>query len=742
MLQPQVTSTNSLDNQKTQPDIDIMSLVGLIWRKKWTIISLAIIVMVITAVLVMKIQPTYQATSTLLIENQQANVVSIEQIYGFEGGANYLQTQIGIMRSRAIIERAVKSLNLTTHPEFDPRQQHPNPYAPAKLINQVRAMVPGLASPEIVEELPEMTQQQIFDQVVNQLRARVSIDLVRGSNLVTISVQAHDRRLAAEAANAIAQAYIESQLDGAVEMTLMATNWMNNRLVELRETLKVSETRLQDFLAQENLIDLDGIVSISAAELSGLNTQLLEARRARAEIESEFQQVRQVRSQGWQALAVTPAVRRDSLLSNLRAEEARAQARIEELSQRYGPRHPAMMAASTDLDAIRSNIRVQVEQIVAGIERNYQIAVANETALRNAVEENKDSIQNISRNEFRLRELQREVNTNQVLFDTFLTRLKETSATQDLQTVNARIADPAVTPGSPIKPKKELIVAVAGLLTVMLVAGLILLLNMLNNTFKRSEDIENKLNLPVLGIMPQVKKAKDRSIMASLYLSETNRPFSESIKTIRTSIMLSAIDHPQPVIMFTSSIPGEGKSTTALSLAFALGQMQKVLLIEGDMRRPTMAKAFKIPVGASGLANVISGTADIDDAIQHLDGIDIMPAGLVPPNPLELLASEKFKTLMAELVQRYDRVIIDSPPVQAVSDALVLAKYADMVIYVVKADATPIPNVQKGVGQLIQHSAPVKGVVLNQVDIKKAQKAGYGYGGYYDYYGYSDPKKA
>ncbi|MNC02931.1 Tyrosine-protein kinase ptk [compost metagenome] len=336
--------------------------------------------------------------------------------------------------------------------------------------------------------------------------------------------------------------------------------------------------------------------------------------------------------------------------------------------------------------------------------------------------------------------MQREVEANRALYDTFMTRLKETAATSDLETANARVVDQSVVPTQPIKPQKSLIISMAGILALMAGIGLSLLLEMLNNTFKGAEEVEAKLNLPVLGILPLVKN-KHRSQIASLFSSNEDKSFSESIRTIRTSLVLSGMSDPHRILVVTSSIPGEGKSTVAANLAYAFGQMEKVLLVDADLRRPTLAKNFKFPVGTPGLANLIAGTAKVDECIKTIEGIDMLCAGAVPPNPLELLSSERFTKLIEQLKDSYDRVIIDSPPIQAVSDATILAIHADAQIYVIKSESTSVPLARRGVGQLLQSNSPVTGVVLNQVDIKKAQKHGYHYGGYYDYYGYTNPQK-
>jgi capsular exopolysaccharide synthesis family protein len=498
---------------------------------------------------------------------------------------------------------------------------------------------------------------------------------------------------------------------------------------------------LQEFREAENLVDLEGVTTVAGGELSQTGDRLIDARRNRAEAESQYRQVANMRNSGWQRLASVPAVMSNQLVQQFKADEGRARARVEELSRRYGPKHPEMIAARSELQSATANLRSQVEQVVASIEREYQLATANERSLQSSFNENKEQIQDIKRKEFKLRELQREVDGNRSLYDTFMTRLKETSATSDFEAVNARIVDPAVVPDDPIKPKKKLIVAIAALLAMMVGVGIVLLLEFLNNTFKSTEDVETKLNLPVLGILPLLK-GKARGDIANMFKTDSDKSFTESIRTIRTGVVLSGLDNPHKVLVVTSSIPGEGKSSVAANLASAMAQMERVLLIDADMRRPTVAKNFAFPVGTPGLANLVAGTARLEDCIQSMDdNFDVIPAGTVPPNPLELLSSQRFAKALEVLESRYDRIVIDSPPTQAVSDALVLSTHANAVIYVIKSESTAIPLAKRGIGQLLQNNAPVTGVVLNQVDIAKAKKQGYSYGGYYDYYGYSGKEK-
>jgi len=717
-------------------EIDLLKLWWIIWHRKWSILALVLVISMLTALTVLTATPIYRATTTLLIEEKAAKVVSIEQVYGLEGtGSEYLQTQFELLKSRSLAERVVRQLNLTTHPEFDPRQQPAPLFDISTLLTnfEFNTIVPGTL-PEDLEAAQEASATEIFDQVTKDFMARINITPQGKSKLVKVQVEMADARMAARAADAIAKGFIESQMEANMEMSVDATTWMNSRLGELRSKLKSAEDRLQVYREAENLVDVGGVATISAAVLSETGDRMIDARRLRAEAESQFRQVQAMRNGGWEKLASVPAVLGHPLIQQFKADEARARAKVEEISKRYGARHPSMEAARSELSAASGSLRGQVEQVVAGIERNYQLAQANESSLQASFNNNKSQIQDISRKEFKLRELQREVDSNRALYDTFMNRLKETAATSDLDNTNTRIVDHAVLPTRPIKPNKSLIVTIAALLAFLIAVGLTLLLDALNNTFKSTEQVESHLNIPVLGFLPMMK-THDRNDLARMFSKDQDKRFSESIRTIRTGVVLSGIEQPHQIIVVTSSIPSEGKTTVSINLAFALGQMERVLLIDADLRRPTLAKIFELPIGTPGLANLIAGTANLQECIKQIDGIDMLSAGTVPPNPLELLCSPRFAKTLEALKSKYQRIIIDSPPTQAVSDAVMLSTLAHALIYVVKSAATPIPLVKKGVGQLLQNNAPIKGIVLNQVDIRKAKQ--YGYGSYYDYCDYS-----
>ncbi|WP_404440490.1 GumC family protein [Stutzerimonas chloritidismutans] len=709
--------------------IDLKKIWHAIWSRKWGIALLVGVVALLTVFLLSRMTPIYKAVASVLIETKGTPVLSFQPAADTPVElSEYLQTQLSLMQSRGVAERVVRDLNLTEHPEFDLRQQ------PGPLVD-IGGMIDALTGDE-----PEpYTEAEILDFATQSFMERTAVWVEGKSQLVYLSISMADRMTAAQATNQLAQSYIEAQLEAKVDMSMTAASWMNERLVSLRQDLQDSEDRLQAYLDAEGLVDMDGVGTISANELSLTGDRMIDARRQRAEAESQYRQVESMRSQGWERLASVPAVLGHPLIQQFKANQAQARSRVEDLSRRYGDRHPAMVSARSDLNAATASLRQQVEQVVASIERNYQLAVANENSLRASFDENKDRIQDISRKEFKVRDLQREVESDRALYDTFMTRLQETTATSDLSSTNARVVDAAIPPTEPSAPNKKLILVVALFLALVLGIAQAIIREILDNTFKSSEEVETKLGLPVMGIVPQVPR-KLRKEVSHLFERSSDKRFCEAVRTIRTNLLLSEANQPRQVLVVTSTAPDEGKSSVSANLAFAMGQLHRVLLIDADLRRATLDKAFNFKPGTPGLVNLIGGNAKLEECIHTVGNVDMIAAGAVPSNPLELLSSPRFAKLLEVVKGRYDRIIIDSPPSQAVSDAAVLSTLADAVIYVVKSDSTLIPHVQKGVSQLQNSNAPLTGVVLNHVDIEKAKKNGQ-FRGYYDHYGYSEQQQ-
>ena len=718
------------NDSRTDDDvIDLRQYWLTIMRRKWSILFFSFVVTLLAALAVFSIEPTYRATATLLIESNKANIVSIEEVYGLEGaGSEYLLTQFEILKSRSLAESVVNDLDLAVHPEFNRE--------PAFKFNWRE--IAGQYIPELAPGEP--TAEGRYQSAVDQFIGRLEIEPIRKTQLVQISFQAFDPKFAADMANALANAYIENNLEAKLELTVKASSWLTERLSGLKEKVQESERRLQEFKDREQIVGGNGGIDIASNELDLVATKLVEARRDRLGVESQYQQIRGISKSDTEAFERIPAVLSHPVVQTFKAEVLKAEQRVSELAKRYGPKHPRMIAANSEYRSAKDSLDKQILSVVNGIENQYRVARANERSLESSLGSTKTALQDLNRKEYRLNELEQEAETNRKLYDTFFTRLNETAATGDLEAANARISDPAVAPSIPAKPRKGRIITLAFVVSVMFGIMCAFLLDALNNTIRGTADIEAKLHQGVLGILPLIPGAKKKKLSYRHYLEDSRGAFSEAVRTIRTSLILSSLDSPKKTIAVTSTVPGEGKTSTSLSLAYSLGQMERVLLIDADMRRPSIGKVFGLDGRAPGLSNLVAGTSSLEEVVLQCpdDGIDVIPAGVIPANPLELLSSERFSKVLAALEGQYDRIIIDTAPCQAVSDSIAIANKVGSMVYVVKSDATPLPQIKAGIKRLVNANAPLVGVVLNQVNMKKASRYyGEGYSGYYDVYGYS-----
>lgn len=740
--------------------LDLLQLWRVVWSAKWNIAWLVLLSCALAVVILSFITPQYVGSATLLIKDKTPPVLSFQQAADSRDGGtttDYLQTQQALLQSRDLAERAVRKLGLTTHPLTDPRQQPKRWFAPRQWLADLNAgqWLPWLDL--LPPPKPAPTEEDVFNDVTQNLMLHTSVKFVGKSQLLEIDVELPDPALAAAAANALAQGFIDSQQDTSLKSSQNNTSWMNTRLVELRDNLRVAENKLQAYREEQGLVDVDGVATISANELQMTGNRMIDARRDRAEAESQFRQAQSLSNGDISRLSSVPAVLSNPLIQQFQADLAKAQAKVEELSGRYGPKHPALISARSEQRTAANSLRLQVQQVVAGIERQYQLSVASEDALRKSFNSNKAQIQDISRKEFQLREFQREVDSNRALYETFVTRLKETAATSDMDSAKARIVDPAIMPLEASKPRKSLIVAIVALVAAVVGIALAFLFDTLSNTFKTDDTVESLLNVPLLSVVPLVVK-KSRRQLARLFEDNDHPRFCETIRNLRTWLMLQSSEAPSQVVLVTSSVSGEGKSTIANNLACSLASLERVLLIDADMRQPTLSLNFDFPAENPGLANLMAGTARLEDCIRTVGNLDMLPAGCLTPSALDpfdtprlkspngaryavaqtpaqdLLSSPRLGRMLEVLKTRYRHIIIDSPPAEIVSDALLLAKHSDAVIYVVKAQSTPVGQVRKSIAMLQQSQAPLFGVVLNQVDLRKARKYGHGHSrSFYEY---------
>lgn len=724
-----------------QETIDLGQYWHIVMQFKWRIISLSVLITLLVALIVMSITPRYIATAKLLIESNEAKVLSIQEVYGLDASRKeYFQTQYEILRSRKVAENVVKKLNLFEQDAYNFELRNEDTFDKWKTSfkEQLAALLPFLPQKPPVVYTPEQLENIKENYAIAQVIKNLQILPITNTQIVNIAYEDADPELAALIANTVGDVYIESYLQARFDMTEKATTWLNESLEGLRTKLTAAEKQLSDFYETEQLVNIDGVVGLASEELQKLSQQLLEAQTSLKQNEVIFNQVKQSGANIAELSTLNEVINHPSVVS-VKREEVTAQSRVSELSKVYGIKHPRMIAANAELESIQASLAAQIRELVSGITVDYRNATQKVAELKDEVERAKQRFRQLSNLDNRSKTLQREVDINQQLYSSFFTRLKETNELGGFESANARLLDIAMKPGAPAKPKKGLIIAAAFIVSLGFGVFLAIAMDALNSGIRSLDDVERKLSQRMLGLIPWEPHKKKQNIPLRHFFDSKHHSFSEAVRTLRTSLQLLNIDKPSKTILIASSVPKEGKSTVAINLGFALGQLHKVLIVDTDLRRPTLAKQFDLPGFQPGIANLIAGTHKLDECIVYdeFSGIDLICAGTVPNNPQELLASDQFKKIMKGFAAMYDYIIVDSAPIQAVSDALVVSNVCDSVIYVVRADSTSYKMINSGLSRFISLGHRVDGIVLNQVDLKKAKKQGE-YAGFYDQYGYNN----
>ena len=725
-------------SEKLNNNDDVIELginFNVIKQAKWRILSFAIVITLLAIMITLTLIPKYKASATLLIEAEQAKAVSFEEIYGLDSNQKeYYLTQFEVIKSDSIAREVITKLDLQSHTDFIPK---PSIFNEVNIL--IKELLPFLNKKEVAALSYEDQVEQQMQDLLSIFNKALIVSPIRKTQLVRVSFESSDSKLAALVANTVGEVYIDSQMRAKMGITQQATSWLNTRLSQLRIQLDDSEVRLQAYREAQQLVDIEGIAGLVTQELEQMSQQLVDARAARNNLKSINRVIKEYGNNNIEFLGSMPEITSHKVVQDVKRELVLVERKVSDLGEVYGNKHPKMISAKAELATVKANLNKQIKGLVTGIEKELNRTTRTVNTLEADLKKIRDDYQYITRKETQYNQLKREVETNRNIFNTFLSRSKETEVTSDFTLAAARFTDRAYTPKYPSKPNKKLIVIITFIASFAFAVVMSFIFDALNDTVKTKNDVESKLAQRMLGLLPKVKISRKNPFPIYAYLEDEYRRFAESVRTFRTSLLLTQLDRNHQIIAVTSSVPGEGKTTTSANLALSLAQMGSVLLIDADLRKPSLAKRFDIPVFHPGLSNLITGTEQFSECV-HLDersGVAIMPSGQIPSNPLELLSSARFDELLKVLKTKYDHIIIDTPPTQAVSDALVIAQSVDSVVYVVRADVTRVKPIKAGLERLFEVKAHVAGVILNQVDMSKT-KDEHSYG-YYDYYDYSQP---
>lgn len=667
-------------------------------------IALGIIITLLTT-------PTYTATSLVQIDREAASVYNSEDRprEALIQGEEFFQTQYGLITSRSLAERVVESLGLTRSQAFlDAMNVSP----PAE----------GSAAERRIE---------LRNAVLNAVSNNLSVSPVRGSRLVKIEFSSPDPNLSARIANAFADNFIQSNLDRRFESSAYARQFLEERLAQTKAQLENAERGLVAYATQQQIITLtesedeQNTQSLAANSLVAANAALAEARVDRIAAEAR-----------WREASSSPLMSVSEVLSNptvqqLTQERARLQGEYQQKLTVYRPEFPEMQQLENQIEEIDGQLRSVATSIRDAIRSQYQIAANQENALQSRVASLTGDVLDLRDRSVEYNILRREVDTSRALYEELLEQYKEVGVTGGITTNNISIVDRAEAPSSPSSPKLIINLLAAALAGLGLGVVAAFVLEALDETLATPDDVEHKLGVSVLGVVPRLEKS-EAPMMA---LDDVRSPFSEAYYSLRTALQFSTSDGVPSSLLVTSSRPAEGKSTTAYATALNLARIgRRVLLVDGDLRNPSMHRTLSTSNDV-GMSNILAGGAAIASVVQRTsaENLSFIPCGPLPPNPAELWSGDQFKRFIQEATAMFDHVVVDGPPVLGFADAPLLASALSGTIFVIEAGGTRRRQARGALARLNTGYARLIGAVLTKFNTKAIGYGGYDYSADYTY---------
>lgn len=721
-----------------QPDQGggIRDALAFVWRHWIFVASVASLCVLVGIVWLARAVPLYSATAQVMLDPQTDRApvqnATTPNIYFLDPAT--IENQISLIKSDGLLARIVQKNKLFSVPS---RQE-----AVAEPPGLWASLFGGSSEKPAPREAPEVLEQKAIAAAVDGIRGQLQVQRVGLGYILAISIVDTNSQKAAELANAIAEAYVVNKLDARFDAAKRASGWLSDRLVELRDQLRQSEEAVAQFRADNNLTRAGSTVTLTEQQLSDLNGKLLEARQDASAKKTRVEFLEKALSTG--SRQTLPNIFQSQAMATLQGRLTDISAREADLLARYNGRHPAVVNIQAERRDVERSMAQEAQRQVDTIRTEYQIALAREQATQRALSEATGQTNADDKVTVKLRELERTAAVNKTLFEEFLQKAKVTDNAATFEVRDARVLFAAKPPGLPSFPNNSRTVMMSLLIGLGLGVAGAFGMEKLNAGFITPKQVEDRLHLPVLASisrMTEVERTIDDHVLSlpSYLVKKPLSRFSESIRSLRTGVAMTDVDHPPKVIQVTSTRPSEGKTTLAVCLAVSAAQSgQKVLLIDGDLRHPSASKVFKRELD-KGLVDVLLGTADLREVLNYDEETRILliPAGSKTQNPPDLLGSDKMKALIGALRRTFDYIVIDSPPMGPVVDPKVTSMICDKTVYVVHWGTTAREMVETHI-QSFPSSRQVAGVVLNMVNESRAQKYGrYGAGYYYGqrYYG-------
>jgi capsular exopolysaccharide synthesis family protein len=691
-------------------------------RRRGTALAVFLPVLVAGIVYAYTAEPLFEGVAQVLIEHENPNVLTLKDTVAEPSeSAEYHETQYRILQSRTLVGRTIEAMKAWEHPQLGgviPGGAPPQGFV-ARVLSQAAGGL-GLArearAAAAEREPPSQDETSVQSRRIDAFLGRLTIAPAKGSRLVEIRFRSTDPGFAAEAANALANAYIAQNLEFKTQAVEQSAEWLSGQLGEQRRQVTESEAALQKYREQNNAVSLEDSESIVAQKLGELSTMVTRAKAERMQKESVYRQMSAARSSP-AALDAFPAIVGNVYIQQIRAELAREQTRKAQLGEKLGPLHPDMVQATTSIQALETKLQAEYAKQVGAAEREYEAALALEQNLVGALAAQQNEVLALNRRHIGMTALQREVASNRQIFESLLQRTREAGIVGEMKSTNVRILDLAEVPRRPVWPDRRRIVLLMSLLGAALAVGAVFFLDYMDDRITTPDEIPRHLGLPFLGLVPDVRKSGGGEPLIDSGVAPV---FAEAFRAIRTKVIFAAPSRSRSVVV-TSSAPGEGKSLVSSNLAIGLALTgQRVLLIDADMRRSRVHQIFQIDP-EPGLSELLCSARGLRETLRRssVHGLALLPAGRVPDHPAELLSSPRFGELLRQLADHFDWVIVDCPPVATVTDAAVAAHAAAAVLFVVGAEKTSRATARHAVEQLDAADAQFIGAILNRAKIER-----------------------
>ena len=718
---------------------DIRELMRMLNRRKWHLAGVTALVCALAAIVLMQLTPQYRATALVMIDSRKAKVTNTSDVLGgITTEIAAIQSEIEVLKSSSLLARVVDKRNLDRDPEYGAAP----PSLLSQAIRQVRAVSGGWFNTESALGQGTSPDEAARLRAIAILSRNVTVVVRNRSFVIAVSLESASPARAKELVDTITDFYLVDQLQAKLDANKRATEFFNERLDELKESVSKAESAAASFREKSGLtIGKDS--TIASQSLSELNTQLIQARTQRAEKESRLVALQQAARNPATMGGITEVLA-NPLISSLRAQEAEVARRIGDLNQRYGDSHPRLLQARAEQGQIQARIGAEVAKIISSVQGDAEAAKSKETELQAQVSGLEKKAGGLGQNEVQLRQFEREAQSTRAVYEDFLKRSKEIREQQDIQQPDARVLSPADLPTAPAFPRYGLTMAAALVFGFAIGVGVVLLIERLDGGFRMGEQVERMTGRAMVGMIPSLGRAVlGTRLPARFVVEKPASAYGEALRSTFTAISLGTLDQSPKVLMVTSSLPGEGKSTFVCSLAALLARSnpdKKIVVVDCDLRRSSVSKALDLPAGDDTIDQYLSGEKAIEQVVKRdeASGLYFIPARSNTPNSSEILDSNAMRNFIKALSGMFDYVFLDTPPVMAVSDSRITAQLSDYIIFLIRWEQTPRELAVNAL-RLLRDVRKNVGVVLSQVNVRRHAKYGYGDYGYYyskyrDYY--------